>query len=171
MFRVHIILSFYADSWNIFSCSELARLFHVSPLDWFTESQTLLFFFSRAWRPILHCELGYGCLLQSLKAWLSFLWGELIRSIMQILHLREVQRRAHFEKSAKETDAVICDWRLLTWPILLDGIYRRISALPYDMLNSRHLVSNATLTVTRVCLHINFNELSNNSIEYDLFAD
>ena len=75
------------------------------------------------------------------------------------------------QKSAKETDAIIYNWRLSMWSILIDGVYRRISALPYDMLNSRHLRSNATLTVTQVWLHINFNKLSNDSIEYDLIGD
>ena len=75
VFVQSIILSFYADSWNIFwlfranlivSCVHF-RLSHR------VRDTTFLFF--KSLETLSHSDLGYCCLLQSFKAWLSFLWG------------------------------------------------------------------------------------------------
>ena len=45
------------------------------PLQIESQSQRHYFSFFKSLETLSHCELGYCCLLQSFKAWLSFLWG------------------------------------------------------------------------------------------------
>ena len=98
MFRVSFYL-FMLTLEIFFGCLELTWLFHVSTSDWVTESETLLFFFSRAWRPYHTLIWATVAFCKVSKHDFLFCEAELFRSIKQILHLQEVQLWAHFENS------------------------------------------------------------------------